>query len=859
MTHVVVNGRRVEVAAGRKGPLLAWLREELGLCGAKYGCGESECGVCTVLVDGEPVRACTTQLEQVEGKAVVTIESPHASLQVLALQQAFVEIGAMQCGYCTPGMILTAAALLAEDSSPDEARIKSHMQGNICRCGTYPRIMRAIGRAGEILRQGTLAPIAASVLPPPLVQVEAVPWDKLEPSQRDYFSALGDGLVVVAPPAPAPWGPPLGGAWIHVASTGAVTAFTGKVEVGQGTRTGCTLLVAEELGVSMQSVRLLMGDTDVVPWDLGTFGSMSTPTAAQQLRKASAKARDVLIGLAAKKWNVERNTLQAANGRIHQLDGGRDIGFGELVEGLRALEIVSGAVPLRPPSTWTAAGKDTPAVGRTEVVTGAKTFPTDFKLPGMLYAKVLRPPAFGATLRSVDTSQAEAMGAKVVHEGAFVAIAAPSVGMAHRALAAISAQWTPTTGPTEAELEGYLRAHPSEGEGWQGPVHDEKGDVAGGLAASQVQLEASYHTAYIAHVPIEPRVAIADWSGGRLCVWTGTQVPFMARNAVARSLAVAEENVRIIVPDTGCGFGGKEVTDVAIEAARVARAVGQPVKVLWSREEEFTWGHFRPAAFIDIRSGARRDGTIEAWEIRNCNAGSAALFSPYAIVNQSSHYQPAASPLSQGPYRALAATANNFAREAHMDELAAALGIDPVAFRLRNLVDPRLVDVLDAVTSHVGWSTRQYRAGVGMGVALGLEKGGRVATCAEVRALADGRWQVTRVVTAFECGALVNPDAVRNQIEGATIMGLGGALFEAIHFADGRILNPRLSAYRVPRFSDLPAVEVLLLDRKDLPSAGAGETPLIGVAPAIANALFDATGKRFRSLPFFPQPPLAQV
>jgi nicotinate dehydrogenase subunit B len=288
------------------------------------------------------------------------------------------------------------------------------------------------------------------------------------------------------------------------------------------------------------------------------------------------------------------------------------------------------------------------------------------------------------------------------------------------------------------------------------------------------------------------------------------------------ALGVPEAQVRVVVPDTGGGFGGKHGGEVAEGAARLARASGRPVKVRWSREEEFRRGHFRPAAVIDVRSGASLDGAIAAWEMRNTNSGMFGLVGPYEIPNQRLDYQPADSLLPQGPYRALAATANHFARESHMDELADALGVDPLELRLRHLRDDRLAAVLRAAAERIGWAGRPDAPGLGMGLAGGVEKGARIATAATVRVGADRRLEILRIVTAFECGAIVNPDGLANQVEGATVMGLGAAVFEAIHFEAGRITNASLSDYRVPRITDVPPIEVILLDRRDLASAGGG-------------------------------------
>ena len=511
------------------------------------------------------------------------------------------------------------------------------------------------------------------------------------------------------------------------------------------------------------------------------------------------------------------------------------------------------------------------------VVTGRKLFPADLGLDGMLHGCVLRPPAYGAVLRSADTSAAAALpAATVVSEAGWHGVVAPDPATARRAVGLIDASWDVAPQPGRAELAGYLRAHPIEGAGFSSSFRHAEGDVAAALAAGPVRMAAHYSAAYIAHVPLEPRAALARWEHDRVTVWVGTSTPFRARREVADALGLPEASVQVVVPDYGGGFGGKHGGTVAIEAARLSRAVGRPVKVAWNRDEEFHWGYLRPAALIDVESSADASGRLTGWSFTNVNSGQVGILTPYRVPHQQISYQPADSPLPQGSYRALAATANHFARESHLDELASLIGADPLAFRLSHLDDDRLAAVLVAAAGRFGWdqsgrpaagstaatkdagrgaagSTRAGRAaGTGLGLALGMEKGGRVATAAQVRVDEAGNLQVLRLVTAFDCGAIVNPDNLVNQIEGAAMMGLGGALFEAIDFAGGRILNASLASYRVPRLPDLPEIEVVLLDRPDQPSAGGGETPIVAVAPAIANAIFDACGVRLRSMPLAP-------
>jgi nicotinate dehydrogenase subunit B len=336
-------------------------------------------------------------------------------------------------------------------------------------------------------------------------------------------------------------------------------------------------------------------------------------------------------------------------------------------------------------------------------------------------------------------------------------------------------------------------------------------------------------------------------------VWTGTQRPFANRDELADIFHLPESSVRVIVPDTGSAYGGKHTSDAAIEAARLARAAGRPVKVVWTREEEFTWAYFRPAGVIEVKSGIANDGTLTAWDFHNYHSGMSAIETPYVVANQRTEYHQVPLILRSGSYRGLAATANHFARETHMDVLARTAKMDPLEFRIKNLSDPRMRAVLDAATKSFGWPRKKTQAGQGFGLACGYEKGSYVATCAEVAVdKASGAVRVVHLIEAFECGAIVNPDGLRNQVIGAMIQGLGGALFEAIEFENGRIKNPHFATYRVPRFRDVPEIEATLLDRKDIPSAGAGETPIMAVAPAIGNAIFDATNIRINSLPLAP-------
>ena len=720
----------------------------------------------------------------------------------------------------------------------------------------------------ELFLAPELEPALEPALEPERYELTAGPAYHFQVARRDFFKGLGGGVLLIFALNPAHAQQESGSgrrgggrtvpqeisAWLHIGEDGAITVYTGKVEVGQDIRTSLAQVVAEELRVPIASIKMVMGDTDLTPYDAGTFGSQTTPMMSPRLRKAAAAAREMLLDLAAEQSNVDRSAFVIADGKVTNPKTKQAFTFGQLTKGQKLAKAIIDSVSLTPPAEWKVAGKPLTKVNGRDIVTGKHQYTSDIKLPGMLYGKVLRPAAFGATLSGVDTKAAESMtGVTVVQDGDFVGVTAATPQQASRAVEALRAEWKTTPQPSANELYAYLKKNPTDAQGVDSRAANTKGSMTEGLAAAYQKLERSYTIAYIAHAPLEPRAAVAEWKDGKLTVWTGTQRPFGVRSELATTFRIPEERVRVIMPDTGSGYGGKHTGETAIEAARLAKAAGKPVKLVWTREEEFTWAYFRPAGVIDVKSGVSSDGKITAWEFHNYNSGSAGIRPVYDIPNQTIEFHSVRSPLRQGSYRALASTANHFAREVHLDELAAMVKLDPLEFRLKNLKDERLRAVLDAVAKSIGWGKHKAALDHGFGIAGGFEKAGYVANAVEVAIdRATGKVKLVRVVTAFECGAIINPDGLKNQVEGSIIQGIGGALFEAIEFENGKILNPRFSRYRVPRFSDVPPLETILLDRKDLPSAGSGECPIVALAPAISNAIFAATGVRLRSLPMIP-------
>jgi isoquinoline 1-oxidoreductase len=679
--------------------------------------------------------------------------------------------------------------------------------------------------------------------------------------RRSFVQLLGAGLLLAVSVAPAlaqqRRGRGGGGgtgniaARVHLGKDGTITVMTGKVEGGQGARAELSEAAAEELRVPVGRIQLVMADTGLVPDDGITAGSGSTPRTVPAVRHGAAAAREVLIGFATKRWGVERSMVQVQDGKATRSSSQDTLSYADLAADADAAKALDQAVPsdvaLTAVAEWKVLGQPTPRPNARDLVTGAHQYPSDISRPGMLYGKVLRPPSYGAKLTAVDLAPAQAMKDVVsVRDDQFVGVAAPTSFLAEKALDAIAktAKWEPTPHPSSKDLFDYLKQHVPDGLPTN-PFADE-------LTQAKKVLRQTYEVAYVQHAPLEPRAAVAEWIEGKLTVWTGTQNPFGCRSELARAFHLGEDQVRVMVPDFGSGFGGKHTGEAGIEAARLAKAAGRPVSLRWTRREEFTWAYFRPAAVIQIEGGLDDKGTLTSWHFVNINAGGSGIETPYRAGKRKSQSVRSESPLRQGSYRCLAATGNNFARESFMDELAAAAGVDPLEFRLAHLDNPRMRAVLETAAQRFGWQERIKKKNpkLGIGLACGTEKGSFVAACAEVEVDSTAKQiAVRRVCQVFECGAILNPANLLSQVEGAIIMGLGPALREEINFENGEVLNPSFRRYQVPRLADVPELDIHLLNRPDLDSVGAGETPIIAIAPAIGNAVFQATGQRLRSMP----------
>jgi isoquinoline 1-oxidoreductase len=652
-------------------------------------------------------------------------------------------------------------------------------------------------------------------------------------------------------------------AFLRIGEDGKVTCFTGKIEMGQGIITSLAQMLAEELDVPLESVQMVMGDTELCPWDMGTFGSLSTRYFGPTLVAAAAEAKAVLMELGAEALHTPLNRLQTQDGFAYdKANPQRKISYSSLTKGKRIERHLENTPPFKPVSGYTVVGKPVPRQDAHIKVTGKAQFAGDIRLPAMLYASLLRPPAHGAKLSQADTSAAENLqGIKIIKHGDSIAVLHENPEEAQKALIQIKAQFDIEEPKVDDKtiFRHLLEVAP------HGQVLAAEGSIEKGRNLAARIFEETYLNGYVAHAPIETHTAVAQINGGRATVWVSTQTPFSAQNAVAQALGFPAEKVRIITPFVGGGFGGKTRNQQAVEAALLAKLTGRPVQVSWSREEEFFYDSFRPAAVVTINSGIQNTGRIVFWDYNVYFAGDRGASQFYEIPHHRTYstgfsYRGGSRgfhPFNTGPWRAPAANTNAFAMESQIDIMAASAGMDPLEFRLNNLKDTRMTRALKAAAEIFGWvPSKSPRApsGRGYGVACAMDAGSYVAHMAEVEVDREkGRVKVNRVVCTQDMGLVINPEGAKQQIEGCITMGLGYALTEEIHFQDGKIFDLNFDTYEIPRFSWLPKIDAVLIDNKDFPPQGGGEPAIVGMGAVIANGIYDAVGARLHQLPMTPE------
>jgi len=646
-------------------------------------------------------------------------------------------------------------------------------------------------------------------------------------------------------------------AYLRIGEDGRVTCFSGKIEQGQGNTTALAQMLAEELEVPFDSVDMIMGDTRFCPWDAGTFGSRSIKYFGPALRAAGAEAREVLIQLAAERLKLPAEQLVARDGSVYDRSNPKQrVAYAALAKGNSIERHLDRKPDLKPAAAFEVCGKALPRKDGMEKVTGAAKFAGDIRPPGMLYARILRPPAHGARLKSVDLSAAKGMkDVRVIQEEDLIAVLHPTPDSAGQALAQIKSDFdVPESAVDDSNILDHLKAQATPGQ-----VVEEKGDLAKGRELAALKFEETYFTPYIAHAPTETHTAAAQVGTEEASVWISTQNPFGMQEQIARAIGMPAEKVRVITPFVGGGFGGKNQGRQAIEAARLSQLAGTPVQVAWTREEEFFYDTFRPAAFVKISSGLDGSNRIVFWDYAVFFAGDRSS----QIIYDVPHYRTAATggfggggsvhPFGTGAWRGPGSNTNIFARESQIDIMAAKVGMDPVEFRLKNLTDPRMIRVLKAAADKFGWKPAKAPSGRGHGVALLDYLGTCVAAMAEITVeKGSGQIRVQRVTVAQDTGQVINPEGARVQIEGCIIMGLGSVLTEEIHFKGGEIKDRNYDTYEISRFSWAPEIDTVLIDNPDLAPQGCGEPAITCVAALIANALFDVTGVRHFRLPLSP-------
>jgi isoquinoline 1-oxidoreductase len=648
-------------------------------------------------------------------------------------------------------------------------------------------------------------------------------------------------------------------AFLKIGEDGRVTCFTGKIEMGQGVVTSLAQELADELDAPFDSVDMVMGDTELCPWDMGTFGSMSTRVFGQALRAAAAEARIVLVELASEHLKVPAERLATGNGSVFdKQDKQNRVSYAQLAKGRRIERHASGKVAVKNPSQFTIVGKSIVRRDAREKVTGAAQYAGDIRLPEMLYAKILRPPAHNAKMIDADLSEARQIeGVQVIQDGDFVAVVHKYPDMAELGLSKIKSKFDKPSADLDDKniFDHLLKVAP------EGRVLSKAGDLQKGETDATVKVEKTYLDGYKAHAAIEPHTAIVKMDGNKATVWASTQNPFTLKQEVAKELGIAPEDVRVISPFVGGGFGGKTRNLQAVEAARLAKLTGKPVQVAWNRNEEFFYDAFRPAAIVTIKSGITGSGGISFWDYHVYYAGERGAQQFYNVPNHSTTVHgaawgsaPGSHPFATGAWRAPGNSTNTFARESHIDILAAKVGMDPLEFRMQNLVDKRMQHVLQVAAQKFGWKMARTPSGRGCGIACGIDAGTYVAAMAEAGVdKATGNVKVKRVVCVQDMGLAVNPEGATIQMEGCITMGLGYALKEHIRFKGQAVLDTNFDTYEIPRFSWLPEIETVIIDDKDADPQGGGEPAIINMGAVLANAIYDGTGARLFQLPMTPE------
>jgi nicotinate dehydrogenase subunit B len=683
--------------------------------------------------------------------------------------------------------------------------------------------------------------------------------------RRDFLKLLGGGVFVFF----SDWGEMITGefpvqqgrslptdfnAFLHIAEDGTVSCYTGKVEMGQGAITALAQIMADEIEVSFDKVRMVMGDTDLCPWDRGTNGSRTIRSFSLSMRDAAAEARTILVDMGSEYLKVPVSRLKVSDGVISDtVDNSKKVSYGELTRGKTIERHLEAKPKLKDYRKFRYTGKPFLHQDARQKVTGAAQFSADIRLPGLLQARLLRPPSHGAKLLKADTSGAESIeGVRVIRDGEMVAVVGEDRDKLDRALSKIKADYSFDEIKVDDKtiFDRILNADSVAN------ILVNNGSLETGRKMADIVTESVFLNSYVAHAPMEPHTATAMIEGDKITVWVSTQQPFPTQETIAREMNVPLEKVRVRTPFLGGGFGGKSAHRQAVEAVRLAKLTGRPVVVAWTRQEEFFYDTFRPAAVVKVSSGSDSSGKITMWDFNTYYAGSRGSDAIYDVPNVriTDYGRGQVHPFATGAWRAPGNNTNTFARESQVSIMAAKAGIDQLEFRLKNLSDERMIAVLKAAAEKFGYTPAKSPSGRGIGIACGEDVGTLVAHIAEVKVdEKTGHVQVMRVVAAQDMGQCANPQGATIQMEGCITMGLGYALTEEIKFEGGDIKDHSFDTYEIPKFSWLPRIETVILDRMDQPPFGGGEPAIICMGAVVANAVFDATGVRLYQLPMTPE------
>jgi isoquinoline 1-oxidoreductase len=688
--------------------------------------------------------------------------------------------------------------------------------------------------------------------------------------RRDFLKKLGGGIIIIfsigemgilnACKTKEENGGEDFNAYLRIKEDGRVDCYTGKIEMGQGVITSIAQVLAEELDISIDQVDMVMGDTELCPYDAGTWGSMTTRFFDPVLRAAAAEARGVLLELAAEHLDVKKDQLEARDGMISVAgDPQKNVTYATLTEGKKIVKKLSGEADPKSPGEFKLIGTSIKSIDAEVKVRGEAIYAGDIRLPGMKYARIKRPPAHGSRLVSMDGSAlAEIEGAELFQEEDFIFVLHDDPEMAGQALARVKAEWeVPESKANDQTIFDYIKQNATDSE-----VFEEGGSLEEGRAQSDIVVEKEYYDGYKAHATIETHTATAEFKDGKLTMWASSQTPFGTRQAISERFNLPLDQVHLKQIFIGGGFGGKIYNEQAIEAARIAILSNEPVQLIWTRDEEFMYDMFRPAAVMKTVSGVDANGKMTLWEFDIYCAGSRGCNLFYDIPNNRSRTfdKDGLHPFGTGAWRAPGNNTTTFARESQIDITAHEAGIDPIEFRLNHIKEPRLKRTLELAAETFGWEPGVTPSGRGFGVTLGFDAGTYVAIIAQVEVdKTTGNIQPVRIVCAQDMGQVVNPHGATVQTEGGITMGLGYALSEDVEFDWGKVNTSNFDTYEITRFAVTPRIECVFIDDMNAKPEGGGEPAIICVGGAIANAVFDACGARVLQMPITPERILAAM